>query len=530
MEEFFDFFHPKNNFPRTQNFIVSKFGYFLTSSFVIFFISFSIYKRYYYYKNYTISFKQDFLKVYKDTNQKITFGVRLDKNWESEINLEFRNSNDDKINDDLISICDENLIEIKKNETNENIYKCLIDYPLNGSNITNHIIKIHLRNNTKNKKINSERIPLFVKFKEPKIDHDKKNDPFVFENEIIEYIYYYTFDFYTSYRKYIKIIDYITTSFISKYIKYSLYLEDYEDTSKSLIKEKEEDYENIIGSFRFCLSKKRDIIERKYVNWLDFLLNFFASLSGVMQVITFIANITIIKTDNLRIFKNFTEKKPYLKDTLITNIEKFIEKKNIEIEYEKIKLKKKENQKKEKNCCDKIIGLKNCLFDNDCCLIKFKKEKNKDITWKDKLKFAIFGYCMCWCKNSKKNNFLFDIDDYFNNNITIEHYLENQLINEKKRLELKNDIKNSFNLEKNYAKNNENYFKNYESKKFEFETRIEDIFSEIEKENEVNNKNNENEKKEIQHNENQHNEIQGDNNQINEMENYDKKDEIFIVK
>lgn len=125
--------------------------------------------------------------------------------------------NDDIINDDLISICDENLIEIKKNENKENNYICLIDYPLNGSNITNHIIKIHLRNNTKNKKINSVRIPLYVKFKEPKLDHNK-NDPFVFENEIIEYIYYYTFDFYTSYRKYIKIIDYITEGFINKYI------------------------------------------------------------------------------------------------------------------------------------------------------------------------------------------------------------------------------------------------------------------------------------------------------------------------
>ena len=151
-----------------------------------------------------------------------------------------------------------------------------------------------------------------------------------------------------------------------------------------------------------------------------------------------------------------------------------------------------------------------------------KKEKNEDITWKDKIFFAICGYYMCCCKNSKKNNFLFDIDDYFENNITIEHYLENQLINEKKRIELKNDIKN-FNQEKNYAKNNDYFFKNYESK--EFEIRIEDIYSEIEKENEVNNKNNENQQKEIQNNENQNNEIQNNNIQINEMEKIDKKDE-----
>ena len=209
-----------------------------------------------------------------------------------------------------------------------------------------------------------------MKFKEPKLDHDKK-DPFVFENEIIEYIYYYTFDFKTSYRKYIKIIDYITSSFISNYIKYSLYLEDYEDTSKSLMKDDEKDNENIIGSFRFCLSKKRDIIERKYVYWFDFILNFLAALSGAMQAIIIIDKITIKNADNLRIFKNFTEKKPYLKDTLITNIEKFIEKKNIEIEY-----KKKKDENIEKNCFDKIkwffdkknfFDIKKCLCDCCCC-------------------------------------------------------------------------------------------------------------------------------------------------------------------
>lgn len=91
-----DFFHPYNNFPRTINFTESKFGYFLTFSFLIFLICFSIYEWVYYYHIYTISFKQNFLKIYKDTNQKITFGIRLDKNWESDINLEFRNSNDDK--------------------------------------------------------------------------------------------------------------------------------------------------------------------------------------------------------------------------------------------------------------------------------------------------------------------------------------------------------------------------------------------------------------------------------------------------
>ena len=163
----------------------------------------------------------------------------------------------------MIKVCDENLKEIKSNEINENNYTCIIDYPLKGSNLSNHIIKVHLkyRNNSNSKLLlNNDRIPLYIKFKEPVIDHDNQNNPFLFDDEIIEYTYFYSLNFYNSYRKYIKIIDYITESFINIYYNKAAYLEDYEDSSKSKINE--DDTDDIIGSLRLCLSKKKDICKK----------------------------------------------------------------------------------------------------------------------------------------------------------------------------------------------------------------------------------------------------------------------------
>ena len=97
-----------------------------------------------------------------------------------------------------------------------------------------------------------KRIPLIIKFKEPEINHSLEN-PFDFSNNLQELIYFYDIHNTTSYRKYAKIIEYKTSSiFDDKKLK-SHYLEDYEDSSKTI-----KDFnENMIGSFRICLSKKR---------------------------------------------------------------------------------------------------------------------------------------------------------------------------------------------------------------------------------------------------------------------------------
>ena len=78
-----------------------------------------------------------------------------------------------------------------------------------------------------------KRIPLLIKFKEPEINHFLEN-PFDFSNNLQELIYFYDIYNTTSYRKYAKIIEYKTSSiFDDKKLK-SHYLEDYEDSSKTI--------------------------------------------------------------------------------------------------------------------------------------------------------------------------------------------------------------------------------------------------------------------------------------------------------
>ena len=84
----------------------------------------------------------------------------------------------------------------------------------------------------------------------------------------MEYTYFYSLDFYNSYRKYIKIIDYITESFRSVYSRKEAYLEDYEDSSKSIMNETNTD--NIFGSFRLCLSKKKIFLSENMLFGLNF--------------------------------------------------------------------------------------------------------------------------------------------------------------------------------------------------------------------------------------------------------------------
>lgn len=147
-----DFFHPDNIFPRTLKSTKSNFGIIITFAFIgytIYYIWFEEINKY--YLKYTVSYKHDFLKISNDKNQKISFGLKIDKSWAKNIELEFINQNNNIISKNLIKICDENLIELKNNEINENNYSCILNYALKGSHISNHIIKVHLKYNDKYK-------------------------------------------------------------------------------------------------------------------------------------------------------------------------------------------------------------------------------------------------------------------------------------------------------------------------------------------------------------------------------------------
>ena len=74
--------------------------------------------------------------------------------------------------------------------------------------------------------------------------------------------YFYDIGSATSYRKY----NYKSEGFFKTTDYDSAYLEDYEDLAKI----NTDGNDTMIGSFRFSLSKKKDIFERKYVVWYDF--------------------------------------------------------------------------------------------------------------------------------------------------------------------------------------------------------------------------------------------------------------------
>ena len=150
--------------------------------------------------------------------------------------------------------------------------------------------------------------PLIIKFKEPVVNHSLDN-PFDFPNKLQELIDFYDKDNVTSYRKYAKIIEYKTYSLFSLFdaketIK-SHYLEDYEDSSKTI----EEYNDTMIGSFRICLSKKKDIFERRYKN----LLELFSTIGGFIPILNFVFNIilnTFVNSlDHLRLLNSITKKK-----------------------------------------------------------------------------------------------------------------------------------------------------------------------------------------------------------------------------
>ena len=234
-----------------------------------------------------------------------------------------------------------------------------------------------------------------------------------------------------------------------------------------------------------------------------------------MTIISIIERLFIKKVDNLRIFKHFSESKPYLFNMSHQNIIEFKKRKKIENLKERYKA-KLENENRNK-CCkcfhiiiDKIKG----YFDNDwlssCSCFNWGNAYY--ITCFDKICFALCGRFLCCCREKKENIVLFDIDEYIEEKLNIDDFLENQMIKENKKIKLysrinnyekyKKRYENSYyneeniikkyleyeNNQRNYTYNDnykihekeslkkeENFFKEFE--KEEYKIRIEDIFS-----------------------------------------------------
>ena len=276
--------------------------------YLLIFLIYLYYLSYSYKTQSKIAFSQLFIQE-EDYEQSMTFGFFVDYNWTDKIIIELFDSDNNPIfNNDT---CDENLNLLTNDEVNstqKRRFKCFINYKFKKSYKTNHQIKIHLKKN--NSEMQEQRIPLIIKFKEPVVNHSLDN-PFYFSNELQELVYFYDKDNVTSYRKYAKIIEYKTDSLFSEETIKSHYLEDYEDSSKTI-----EDFnETMIGSFRICLSKKKDIFERKYKGCFELL----SDIGGIITILNIAFNILITtfvnSLDHLRLLNSIKKKisKNYIK-------------------------------------------------------------------------------------------------------------------------------------------------------------------------------------------------------------------------
>ena len=445
-----DILHTPNPLPSLKKNTKSNFSIVLFVVLIITSIIYIIYRLINISKEYTINYTQNFQETVGKINKKITFGFKIGDNMDNYIKLEYYDSFNERIDDSLIKRCDSNLKEIKGDESSEENFFCFIDYPIRGSNLTNHIIKMHLK--YKDQKPQIKRIPLIVKFIEPTIKHEKDN-PFDY-SELYEMLYFYDVGSATSYRKFIKVINYKTNGIFTDSNYDSAYLEDYEDISKVISLDEDD---KMIGSFRFSLSKKKDIFERKFTNWWDFILDVISKLISIMGILSFCSLIMINPNDNLRIFYSLQEKKPSLYEPTSTIINEFWHEKN-------------KNEDPNNNI---VIP--------------------KKIKCKDKCKF-LFGYYFCCCESCKKKE-LKVIDDFINEKLIINDTFENLIFEEIKNKYLKEKIKrikdntdipeenrNSRNAIYNYLEPRlHNEFQNYSTE--EIKIKIREIINEMYKSN-----------------------------------------------
>lgn len=426
----------RNELPKTKNNIKSRMGSLISLAFLVYCIIHIIKTIKNSKKNFSISFNEIFLDEI-DNEQNITFGFKINN---ANISYEILDSNDKKIPENLIKLCDENLNEIKTDNIIINNYTCFINRKFRGSNTTNHLMKLHFfsKNNTFIK--DEERIQLSIKFKEPIINHENYDNPFVFPKAIKEYNYFYDVGYITRYAKYIKIISYNTddNSFplLPKSIMIqSIFMEDMADSSKvkgkeyfdETLKLNQNKTEQIfIGTFRLVLSKKKDIFIREYPDLLTSIGGHLVTIYGIVGIIYIIF---VRHIDNIRIY-DYIKNEPYMKML------------NTVINRENDRDRDFTNYNDEVCCCccsccfdynennqenNLIIHINNYNLEDITCVDKWhyffykisrycckkKPEKNKDSCCRTFLKclcfiiclpFAVLYHLFCFCEGCTSEN------------------------------------------------------------------------------------------------------------------------------
>ena len=388
---FLDYYHKEESYPLTNQSNKSCCGIFLTILMAISLIILIIYQIILYDKNFSVSYSKKYDSTISDN---ISFGFNiLDNSSLNKMDIEITNTFGEKIKsnkcDRFLNIVDDN------DDVSHNIYhKCLINYPLSsGNRIPKEEFTLKFDIIIKNNSYIRENIKFILFYKHPVIIHEKE-EPLNIGLPTDEF-YYFDTAFYTTYQKNIKQIDYITESFNSKKTKSLLYFDEMNEITK-IDKSLSLENPNIIGSFKIKLSNHREQYYKKYVisGYIEFLSIIGGYISILNTIFSILSFIFINPNDNLRIFESLRKRNPSILEPSKNVINNFW-------------------QNKELNNLDNIT--------NDI----------KEITCKDKFNY-FFLYYFCSCKKNKKEKHLFAIDNYINEQLTIENYLENNICNNQK--------------------------------------------------------------------------------------------------
>ena len=388
---YLDFLHYPTTFPITKNATKSYFGIFL--SFIM--IVICILEFFHDYNkigtNYSVTFEQDLISKNVWNNKTVTLGFNVSKEFENNVTFKFFDSYEKNISS-ILEKCDENLSLIKGNEIPT--YYCLIDYQLNMSNNSDYALKVDIALNNK-RPDNEVKIPFYIAIKEVIIQHDNKDNPL--NRSMINIIksFFGTIEK-TTFRRNLKLINYKTKGWFYEEKEFNdIYLDDFEDSRKRQPKGSE----NLIGSFRLMTSKKMDVYRREYVSKTQFLSNLGGFISIINTSFIFLTLFLVNPNDNYRIFN-------YLKKKKSINLDKDSE----TIFYYGMK-------KNNKTVSDlNYNDFNRTVMDNRC----FSKFWNKT------------SYLLCrFCKCNKRTERLSIITDYINENLTVENYLENQILTKK---------------------------------------------------------------------------------------------------
>ena len=385
---FADFLHTPTSFPLTKKATKSYFGIFLSFIMVTILIGLVSVDIFYYKSNYKISYFQDFIPIKDWADKTITLGFNVSENWTDYINYQLFDSEGKEIN---LTRCNENLME-----SDNGVYHCIINNSLKIDYDYAHVLKLFIYLNKNVSEYKDLRVPFSIAVKEPRIDHDNEENPLVSENEssVNKFRCFFNTSEITAYRRYLKYIKYKT---IKRMIDWSnstddaIYIDDFEDSRKAMKNESDQ----LIGIYRIIASKKIDIYERKYITLKEFLSKIGGYISFLMSAFKFVTLFFVNPNDNYRIFDYLKKKKSIHLDTDSKSI------------YDDSSIKKKIENK----------DFNEVIMDNRFC---------------GKFYYKLCQiFCRCFGCCYKKTQALSIINNYIQENLTIENYLESQILSKK---------------------------------------------------------------------------------------------------